>query len=746
MTIWIKTIDGKNIKLKDGKWHAKIFASGEACNDNDYLVSRVKNYELIHSTKYVYKIPTIVQNEKCRVLEIELEDASKIKKLGEALENAFQNPDYLQLYNVDVLPEQQYFYDKELFPLAYVEVEEDNEEINHYSVLDNVSDYNYSLPKLKTLKLEVEISDLVLTLDSKLISITLFSLDSDFKKEIAKIDGSEENILHRLMEEIDSFDPDLIVTQNGDAFVFPLLYAKASKLSIDISRLNRDDQITIPKTQGKETGKTYFSYGRILYRPKTHRLFGRLHLDEQNTFIYDQCKIQGLFEVSRLCRMPLHTAMRASIGKCLSSLQFYYAHKRDILIPWKPEIVEDSKNAYELFMADRGGLVLKPLPGVHEHVGEIDFASLYPSIIRNYNISAETVNCSCCQDSKFQIEELKMHICEKREGIIARSLVMPLDKRFEYKRLRDSAVNDEILKQTYNERAGALKWILVCCFGYLSYRNAKFGKIDSHIAVCALARKALVDAMHTSEYSGFRVIHGIVDSLWLSKDNASLSDYEELKVKIESENGFKLSIEGIYKWIVFLPSKNYSERQVANRYFGVFEGTNKLKVRGIEIRRRDTPPYFKKCQQEILDELARCDNKKELKHCARWKCIQIFERYSKDLEEHKVSLTELIITRRLSKNPGEYSSKRQLQVNAADHLAQKGLKLQAGQSISYVITRYKSAGKDRSIPRELLEDKIEYDSYRYIELLADCCSTILSPFGVSKDELITRSQSLLSWT
>ena len=438
--------------------------------------------------------------------------------------------------------------------------------------------------------------------------------------------------------------------------------------------------------------------------------------------------------------------MRASIGKCLSSLQFYYAHKRDILIPWKPEIVEDPKNAYELFVADRGGLVLKPLAGVHEHVGEIDFASLYPSIIRNYNISAETVNCTCCPDSKFQIKELKMHICEKREGIIARSLVMPLDKRFEYKRLRDSVINDEILKQTYNDRAGALKWILVCCFGYLSYRNAKFGKIDSHIAVCALARKALVDAMHTSEYSGFRVIHGIVDSLWLSKDNANISDYEELKIKIENESGFKLSIEGIYKWIVFLPSKNYSERQVANRYFGAFEGTNKLKVRGIEVRRRDIPPYFKKCQQELLDELARCNNRKELRNCARWKCVQIFEKYSKDLEEHKVSSTELIIKRRLSKNLGEYFSKRQLQVNAADRLAQEGLKLRAGQSISYVITCYKSTGKDRSIPEELLKDKVEYDSDRYIELLADCCSTVLSPFGVSKDELITRSQSLLSWT
>jgi DNA polymerase I len=302
------------------------------------------------------------------------------------------------------------------------------------------------------------------------------------------------------------------------------------------------------------------------------------------------------------------------------------------------------------------------------------------------------------------------------------------------------------------------------CFGYLSYRNAKFGKIDSHIAVCALARKTLLEAMHVSEYNGFNAVHGIVDSIWLSKKNATRSDYEELKREIERETNFEIAFEGIYKWIVFLPSRTYSGKQVANRYFGVFEGTNELKVRGIELRRHDVPIYFKKCQGDILNELAKCDNEKELRHCARWKCVGIFEKYARDLEKHKVPSIELIITRRLSKNLDEYSSPRQLSVNAASHLARKGLTLQAGQSVSYVITRYKSSGFDRSLPEELLErrrrkknnganydtkkeeEETEYDSQRYIELLADCCSTVLSPFGVTKEELLTRSRSLLSWT
>ena len=218
--------------------------------------------------------------------------------------------------------------------------------------------------------------------------------------------------------------------------------------------------------------------------------------------------------------MPFHTSSRASIGKSLSGLQFYHAHLRDTLVPYKPVISEDVKTMDDLLVADRGGLVFVPLAGIHERVCEFDFASLYPSIIRQRNISAETVNCSCCPNSNNRLDDLEVHLCTKRRGIVPDSLELPLWKRFEYKKLRDQT-NDPVLKQTYNERAGALKWVLVTCFGYLSFRHAKFMKIDAHIAVCSVARRTLLDAMHAAEYRGFQVIHGIIDSLWVSKDASS---------------------------------------------------------------------------------------------------------------------------------------------------------------------------------------------------------------------------------
>jgi DNA polymerase, archaea type len=96
-------------------------------------------------------------------------------------------------------------------------------------------------------------------------------------------------------------------------------------------------------------------------------------------------------------------------------------------------------------------------------------------------------------------------------------------------------------------------------------------KIDAHIAVCSVARKTLLDAMHVAEGRGYRVIHGIVDSLWVHRDRIKQEDCEELRKEIEQATKFKLAIEGIYKWIVFLPSKVDSQNQVLTRYFGCFE-------------------------------------------------------------------------------------------------------------------------------------------------------------------------------
>ena len=123
------------------------------------------------------------------------------------------------------------------------------------------------------------------------------------------------------------------------------------------------------------------------FRPNAIKLLGRIHIDKDNSFVWNESGLQGLYEVSRLCRMPFHTASRASIGKCLSSLECYYAvTKKNTLIPWKPTLSEHFKTFQQLLVADRGGFIFEPEIGVHEQVAEFDFVSLYPNIMLKKNL------------------------------------------------------------------------------------------------------------------------------------------------------------------------------------------------------------------------------------------------------------------------------------------------------------------------------------------------------------------------
>lgn len=144
------------------------------------------------------------------------------------------------------------------------------------------------------------------------------------------------------------------------------------------------------------------------------------------------------------------------------------------------------------------------------------------------------------------------------------------------------------MREIYDRRQGALKWVLVTCFGYLGYRNARFGKIDSHIAVCAFARDTLLRTAHIAERRGFENMHGIIDCLWLRKQGAVEEDYLELCREIEEDTGLPIGLEGVYRWIVFLPSRVNRNIPVLNQYFGVFRN-GEIKMKGIETCRSDTP-------------------------------------------------------------------------------------------------------------------------------------------------------------
>jgi DNA polymerase-2 len=246
--------------------------------------------------------------------------------------------------------------------------------------------------------------------------------------------------------------------------------------------------------------------------------------------------------------------------------------------------------------------------------------------------------------------------------------------------------------------------------------------------------------MRIAEKHNFRLLHGIVDSIWVQKKNALQADYSRFKESIEQNTGFESSFEGVYKWIVFVPSNDSLSLQslqqqqpllpVANRYFGLFEdGT--IKIRGIEARRHDTPYFFSKVQQLILDIMAEGETVQEVKELMP-KVRETFDFNIRLIRKRRVSLEELVFTKRISKDFANYDKRSTVENHALSQLDLAGKSLKAGQILKYVITNYyhKNVAK-RSVPIELVTSKTSYDVCRYSQLLTEACNSVTQPFGTT---------------
>ena len=715
MVVWLKLENGEAVRLVD-RWSPSIFVGTD--NKSDFAVPLHTVSQDFEWARTVQRRERVTDPGTSEVLEMKIKDATRAQQVAGRIESLGPFGTF-RLYNADVPPAQSYLYEMGLFPLARCEVEQKEGRLR-WTLDDDVWAYDYSTPGLRKLKLEVEVAK-----EGKLARFTdrleRITLESDNGK--IEVEGKTEgDKLLGLVQAVAEADPDFLLTNDGDTFLFPYLIGRARANGLG-SRLVLDRDRTVMRLPAKG-GTSYFSYGRVHYKPSAIKLRGRVHIDVNTSFAYSEAGFEGLFELSRICRMPLHASSRASIGKALSSLQFYHAYRIGLLVPWKPTLAERFKDRNELLMADRGGFVFEPKVGVHENVGELDFSALYPNIMYRKNISAETVRCGCCPDSDNRIPELDWNVCKARKGIVPLAIEIIVEKRLRYKELRASMA-DPADRERYNARQAALKWLGVTTFGYLGFNNAKFGRIDAHIAVCAWDRKILLDTARIAEGQGFEVMHGIVDSLWVRKGGAAKSDYLGLKAEVESKTGFAMSFEGVYKWVAFLPSKTDPGIPVLNRYFGAYQDGS-LKVRGIEARRHDTPLAFARCQMDILRVLAEADTAAEARTRVP-ECVEIFLRYAGALRRHEVPTSELAYTTNLSKAPEEYTTTT-VQNAAIKQLTREGASLHAGEGIKYIITDYKGKDSKRAIPLDMVGDRTSYDSGRYVRLLAETCSSVLQPF------------------
>jgi len=450
MVLWIKKRSGECIRLTE-RWNQRLYVAGNLAD----LMTLASRDEIADRCVFVEKYERLKDLEKSKVLQMTVRSDREAASLARRILR-WGNYERYRLYNVDVPSSQMYLYEKDLFPLASIEATAEQDIIS-WRLLDRVEDTDYSLPEFRVARLSLETAEerRIRTFKDKLARITI-GLDGE---SLLVDSGSEVEKLLKFIAIFNELDPDIVITEDGDSFLFPYLSHRAAVNEVlEELKLGREGA---PFDIMEGDGRSYFSYGRIYYRSSAARLHGRIHIDEGNAYLYSDCGLEGLIEVARTCRIPLQRASRSTIGTSMTSLQLYQAVKDDILIPWNKNETEDFKDGLELLLADRGGFIFEPKTGIRDSVGEIDFTSLYPMLMMTKNLSAETVNCSCCPDSSNRVPELGYNICYKRTGIVPKTLRILLKKRAEYKRFKKEA-KDPPLKEMYDRRQAALKWILVC--------------------------------------------------------------------------------------------------------------------------------------------------------------------------------------------------------------------------------------------------------------------------------------------
>lgn len=688
-----------------------------------YLRSTLENQDIVQRVLASFKISFTFQitekreffsNQPLIVMAIRLEDPLFLSRVTKRL---LEIPD-VTLFNSDLDPVQSYFFEKKLFPLAFCEYEVDQgRSLLQIESKDSCWDLEYTLPPLRYAYLSLGKMSCFGNSDSLEKSNRVNPLHHKQEKFILTlgsqvgvgrnyvIDESESDLIRGLNRHIEDWDPDIILSDWGDSFIMPRLNFHAQQTGIPLV-LSRDPHRSIHS----QKSRSFFSYGKTHFRAGSRFLFGRLHIDTKNSFMVSNTRLEGLFEIARVSKMPLQRAARSTIGTSLSSMQHEWVIKNNYLVPLDKGQTEDFRSAEELLSSDRGGLVYEPEVGWHENVFEFDFVSMYPEIMIRNNVSAEVINCSCCSINK--VPGINHHICLNRRGMVPEVIEPLVRKRSLYKELiKQGHPQSEIFKL----RRDAFKWALVTCFGYLGFRNARFGKIEAHECVNAFSREALLKAKEIAESEGFHFVHAIVDSLWLKRNIVLESDLEKLKLKIEIETGLPLGFEGQYKWIRFCPSKVNKYAGVPNRYFGVFY-SGEIKVRGLELRRHDTPLLIKQFQQNILALLSTAKNISDIKKMDT-QLKDIFIDFQDRLQDGHVSPLDLAVTKQISCEPSQYRNATASAI-AAQKLESMGTKIHAGESIQYVMVNQKSRLKEeRVIPLAFVSDGFEYDQKYYLELL-----------------------------
>jgi DNA polymerase I len=364
-------------------------------------------------------------------------------------------------------------------------------------------------------------------------------LDENVKVVFYDKDKEKEMIFDafKVMEEFP-----FVLTYNGDEFDLPYLYNRAERLGIkkednplymmrDSATLKHGVHIDLYRTLSNRSFQIYAfsqSYTDFSLNSVSKALLGKEKIDygldlsdlnlyqtanycfndalityELTSFNHDLL-MNLLVIIARIGRMPIDDIARLGVSQWIRSLLYYEHRQRNALIPKREDLQRRSEGVMsEAVIKDkkyRGGLVVEPKEGIHFDVVVMDFASLYPSIIKVKNLSYETVRCSHEECKKNTIPQTNHWACTKRNGLTAIIIGSLRDLRVNYyKSLSKKETLSEEQRQQYTVVSQALKVILNASYGVMGAEIFPLYFLPAAEATTAIGRHTILETIKKNQ-------------------------------------------------------------------------------------------------------------------------------------------------------------------------------------------------------------------------------------------------------
>jgi DNA polymerase I len=428
----------------------------------------------------------------------------------------------------------------------------------------------------------------------------------------------------------------------------------------------------------------------------------------------------------RITKMPIHDMIRRQISTWIQNI-FYFEHRRkNALIPRRSEIKEvkpggvlSSKFDDEKFL---GAYVVQPVPGIHFDVVVMDFASLYPSIIKEYNLSYETVLCPHKDDEDNLVKGTPYHICTHKMGIFAYVVGFFRDIRVKYFKPKSNDITlTEKQRSYYLTIQQALKVFINGSYGVFGSQNFPLFCLPVAESTTGIGQYSIKQTINKAEALGVEVLYGDTDSVFLK--NPTKNQMKEISEWSKKELDLDLEEEKAYQFLAL------SERK--KNYIGIYKDTKYIDIKGLVAKKKNTPEFIKKVFSELIEILKNITNKDEFLK-AKDRIIEIVRNNLKKIgKSDTFNLEDYAINIALQKNIKSYTKVVPQHVRAAIELRDvTGKEFQKGETISFI----KSKGNIGAKALELAKLQ-DVDTKKYKELLISALEQVLDALGITYEEI-----------